>query len=152
MTSLITSIYLGLRLIAIFILSALCGYAANNTDLISTADAIVVGSITTRTESSERVSFSINVVRVLKGVTIPPTLEVNHAWNRKGLIFQDGAASIDVAFHGMWFLKQMGSATWDVLPVGGPDGLMSNLLLPAALVLPLSHQHSLNTPLTDKIS
>jgi hypothetical protein len=140
-----------LRLIASFMLSAVCAYSANMSDLISTADAIVVGSVTTRTESSESVSFSVNVVRVLKGVALSATLEVKHSWNRKVLGFQSGPTNIDRAFHGMWFLRQTNTANWDVLPVGGLDGLMPSLFLPAALVLPPSHQQSLKVPLTDKI-
>ena len=52
--------------------------------ITSTADAIVVGSISSRVESATEVSFVISVDRILKG-SVPLAVPVNHKLGSKRL-------------------------------------------------------------------
>ncbi len=122
-------------------------------DVASKADAIVVGSITTRLESTDRVSFDIVVQRVLKGGALPTVIHVNHRWTRRGMVSPRTIRTYNATFFGVWALQRTdGSTTWNVLVMNGTDGFMPALFLPAELELPSSYQYPSNVPLTDALA
>lgn len=110
---------------------------ADLTDLTKTADAIVVGAINSRFEDADRVSFDLSVERVLKGDPAIKLFHISHPWTRRGVVFSDKPTEpINAAIHGLWLLHRTASGDWDILPANGPDGMIFNLFLPAAQILP----------------
>jgi hypothetical protein len=65
----------------VLLMAAGISYAGTIVDLAPEADAILVGSITSRMESDEIVSFTITVDRILKGQGIPTVIHVEHPGN-----------------------------------------------------------------------
>lgn len=121
-------------------------------DKISKADAIVIGSTETRTETNQSVSFDLSVTRVIKGKEIPPRLHIIHAWSRRGIIFPTDSPAIDRHIYGAWLLKRTeGDSNWDVLVGNGPDGMMPSLVLPAPEQLPQEYQYSSSASVTEKL-
>jgi len=112
---------------------ATVGYAAASCNLL------VVGTVTTRTESSANVSFDIVVQRVLKGSAVSGPLHVSHPWNRGGII--SGLPPIVTsAIDGIWCLQPGASTGWDVQVLNGPDGYIFDLYWPAAATVPAAYQ------------
>src|SRR5258708_37991790 len=95
----------------LWLLSAMLIQARGITDVASGADGIVVGSITTRIEGVDRVSFDVDVQRVVKGGTVPRVVHVDHAWARKGLVFPNTATTFSATFFGVWALQRTNSSS-----------------------------------------
>lgn len=105
--------------------------------LTKTADAVVVGATTSRLEYADRVSFDLSVERVVKGDATVKLLHIMHPWTRTGVALSGNASEpISAPIHGLWFLQLTASGEWDILPANGRDGMIFNLYLPAAQVLP----------------
>ncbi len=120
--------------------------ASSLSDITSQADAIVVGSVNTRTETKDKVTFDLSVDRVLKGEHIPPSLVIDHAWVRKSRMY-DTPNQIDTHLYGIWFLKKATGAGWDLITLPGIDGIVASLYLPAVEQVSEATQHkSLATP------
>jgi hypothetical protein len=83
---------------ALLLLAGSAVPAATIADLTPAADAIVVGSIESRFESTTDVSFNIVVDRVLKGRSIPTVIHVDHAWQRRNLVYPDRPVTISASF------------------------------------------------------
>lgn len=140
----------------LFVISLSFAAAASGNDLnylAGTADAVVVGSINTRLEDSNRVSFSISVERVIKGDANMKVAHVLHPWKRLGIELSSRGSNkpIDAPVYGMWFLQRAGPSEWDVIPANGRDGMLFNLYLPAAQVLPQRYTTKLATSVIDSI-
>ncbi len=134
-----------------FLVTVLCAQARTIEDATSRADGIVVGSIETRMETDDNVSFDVSVTRVIKGEGLPSPLHIKHAWKRRVVELTTDPSEIGGHFEGIWFLKRTGDS-WDVLVINGPDGLMPSLYLPANGELPPPpYQYSSTAPATDKI-
>lgn len=128
-----------------------CLSAASLTDLASKADLIVVGSVNTRSETAQRVAFDIAVERVLSGDKSLRVIPVSHAWTRRGVLLST-TDIIAVPLHGLWFLTKSASGDWDLLPVGGQDGVLPNLFVAAVPTLPTAYQSSAGATLTDRLA
>ena len=140
----------------LFITALSFAAAASGNDLnylAGTADAVVVGSINTRLEDANRVSFSISVERVIKGEANMKVAHVLHPWKRLGIELSSRGSNkpIDAPVYGMWFLQRAGPSEWDVIPANGRDGMLFNLYLPAAQVLPQRYTTKLATSVIDSI-
>jgi hypothetical protein len=122
---------------------------------LSNADAIVVGTVSGWSESADGASFTINVMRVLRGDATQPTVDVMHHWTSRALVGLGQAAtpvSVSRTVNGIWLLRrETGSGTWDVTPTRAPDGIFYNLFWPAAGVMPASYQYPGNADSTDKL-
>ena len=81
--------------------------------LAKQADAIVVGSVQTRTEGANHVAFRLTVIRALHGLV--PGLSVAIAHEGTGLV-RGPERLVEQSLTGMWFLKRNTDGTWDVLP------------------------------------
>jgi hypothetical protein len=121
------------------------------TDLTSRADAIVIGSMATRNETADSVSFDITVLRTIKGGNLPPSVHVQHAWARKVSPSNSARSVIDVACTGVWFLRQESGGVGEVIPTSGPDGIFPSLFLPAVSALPAAYSYSSTAALTDSV-
>jgi hypothetical protein len=119
-------------------------------DLGSQADAIVVGGIDTRTESSSNVRFDIAVDRVVKGDRNLQIIHVSHDWQRGGFGSDPSAQTISAKIYGIWFLTRTNALDWDVLPVSR-DGFVFTLYLPAVQSLPVAYQYSSGASPTDAL-
>jgi hypothetical protein len=105
------------RTALICVASAISLHAAGLDYLAAKADAIVIGSISSRAESSTDVSFTINVSRILSGNVSGQTVSIIHPW--VGLLRGTTSSTINQPLSGIWFLKMGSSGTWDVLTVRG---------------------------------
>jgi hypothetical protein len=121
------------------------------TTLVSTANAVVVGTESAPTQAGNTVTFNLNVERVLSGnVQIGATLNV--IWNAIGSVgLPDSAPS----YRGIWFLKAGTNGNWECLSAGasGNAEFFPDLSLPAS-VGPLPAQLAYDagsTPLSDQI-
>ena len=143
-----------LKRIAILLLAntsmVLSIHAAVITDLAARADAIVVGSIETRIDTQDSVSFDLLIERVIKGESITSPVHVNHSWRRRVLLPITFPSQIDMHIEGIWFLRRT-AGDWDILSAAGPDGLMPSLYLPAVPVVPTFYQYSSSTSIPDKV-
>lgn len=96
----------------------------------SLAAAVVVGTVQNRTETADKVSFNLVVQRALKGGDLAAgTVLVTHPWRYRGILLTP-AKTTTAQSSGIWFLTPSNPG-WDVLPVGGQDGIFTNLFLPA---------------------
>lgn len=116
--------------------------------LISSADAIVVGTESSPLETASGVGFYIDVERVFTGA-IPVGARVNVTW--KGSL--RGASA---GYRGIWFLKKSADNAWDCLPAGtlGHVTFHPDLSLPVSqgpLPGALAYDAS-STPLADQLS
>lgn len=125
--------------------------AAISDDTISKADIIVVGSIASGTETDQNVSFDLSVIRVIKGNDIPQQLHVNHDWMRRGAMVPAGSMTIDFHTPGIWLLKKTTGDNLDVLPGNEPDGILTNLCLPAVEQLPSAYQYLSSVSVAEKV-
>jgi hypothetical protein len=130
---------------------AVAGRAAVIENVVSRADLIVVGSVETRVQTDNNVSFDIAVQRVIKGHNVSTLLHVNHTWLRTGLVLDSGVSQIDNRLDGIWFLKQHDGSQWDTLSVRGRDGLVTSLFLPATVPGSGSYQYASSASVTDKV-
>ena len=129
-------------------LSALCIWGASVEELATKADAIVLGTVTTRTEGQGIVSFDISPERILKG-TGPLNARVVHQWSGK---LAGPAQKIDVPLHGIWFLVRSSASEWDVLTVRPTwHGLISGLYFPVS-ALSADYQYQPGSPLLDVLT
>lgn len=130
----------------ILVLAISGGFACDGSiaDLASQADAIVVGSIDTRTESSSNVTFDIAVDRVVKGDRNLQIIHVSHDWQPAGFGSNPSTQTISAKIYGIWFLTRTNAMDWDVLPVSR-DGFIFTLFLPAVQSLPALYQYSSGT-------
>src|ERR1700693_6076835 len=77
--------------------------------LASSADAIVVASVTQVVVGSDQVLYTLNIVRTFKGGLQPSTITVTQS--RAALKI----AGLLPGTTGIWFLTQATSRTWDAL-------------------------------------
>jgi hypothetical protein len=134
-------------LVAICMVSTLGGYASSLDELTARADAIVIGTVMSRTEGGDSVSFSIDVKRVLKGDKALNWVDVSHPWN--GLVVRGPAQTISATLAGIWFLRRTVSQSWDVLNVSGRNGIMASLFLPVAAASLVPAPEPANTSLQE---
>ncbi|MGI9072859.1 MAG: HEAT repeat domain-containing protein [Bryobacteraceae bacterium] len=138
------------RAVALLAASGVCVAAFPVTSIEPKADAIVIGTVTTRSETSDSVSFDINVERVLKGNPNLQWAHVYHPWNGR-VVSGPPDTTIDVKIRGIWFLKGTRSSQWDVLAVNGPDGMIRSFFWPVAAVLPTPYRYPPGSPLLDTL-
>ncbi len=82
-------------------------------NLVTSADAIVVGDVQSRIESGSNTSFQLNVQRVLTG-SPPSVVPISHDWGTTGSLSVPEAVAFQA--YGIWFLKHNPvSGSWDVL-------------------------------------
>jgi len=106
--------------------------AATLSTLTQKADAIVVGTVSSRVQSSNAIAFDINVERVINGNLGATVIHVLHSWQADGTM---ASGTVNSVLHGMWFLKR-GSTQWDILQAR--NGLsVDSLFLPALAMPPL---------------
>ncbi len=98
-------------------------------DLAMRADAIVKGSVDTRLEGVDEVSFSIKIEKVIKGDPALERADIDHHW--RGLAVNGSSEKINAVLHGIWFLKKTNSQSWDLIEVSGRSGFISNLFWPS---------------------
>jgi hypothetical protein len=112
------------------VVSAISVHAASLDYLAAKANAIVFGSVSTRIESGDEVSFTVDVARVLSGNVTGSTVKVVHPWTA---MFGGPPVTVVWPLSGIWFLTRGAtSGTWDVLPARwGLPGSVSGLFLPA---------------------
>jgi hypothetical protein len=122
--------------------------ASTLSDLATNADAVVVGTVTTRLEGRDAVTFDITVQRVLKGTGVPALVHVSH--NGNGV--QGPTATLDATVTGIWLLTKSSSGNWDVIACrGGP--LFGSLFFPASGVPPGGlYAYSSSTSLQDSLT
>jgi len=101
-------------------------------DHATNADAVVVGTITTRVEGRDAVTFDISVLRTLKGSGIPSVVHVSHKWNG-GMM--GPTATLATTITGIWLLAEIPSGGWDVIACR-PGNLIDSLFFPAAAAPP----------------
>jgi hypothetical protein len=110
----------------------------------------VVGTVTTRFEGPNVVSFDLNVERVLEGNVAGQSVHVSHSWERTGgIIIGDVPRQIAGQFRGIWFLQRTASSDWDVLAVRSLPGTIGSIYLPTAATLPMEYQYPANASLLD---
>jgi hypothetical protein len=119
-------------------------------ELISAADIVAVGSVQSRIESADNVSFDIEVQRTIKGEP-QPHLRVSHQWSRKGIILGSDVSVVDQQLQGIWFLRRTGKPEWEVIPARGVDGLIFNLFLPALAAPSSAHYNATAVSPADKV-
>jgi hypothetical protein len=118
--------------------------------LVSSADAIVVGTESAAVQAGDTATFYLNVERVFTG-PIPVGATVNVTWQKAKTGVPDGSP----VFRGIWFLKQSTNGGWDCLPAGtiGKVTFFPDLSLPVSqepLPAQLAYDAS-STGLTDQI-
>lgn len=118
--------------------------------LTANADAVVVGSVTSRVEGPREVSFTINIERVLSGNVPGTAVSVAHSW--AGLL-RGPSRTIEQSIYGIWFLSGGPVEAWDVL-TARPRGVRTVL----GLFLPISrgpasgpYAYPAGTPLLDAL-
>jgi hypothetical protein len=116
-------------------------HGANVYSLATSCDVVVVGTVSSSTETATNVSFDIAVQIVLKGTASSATVHVSHPWLRGGIGSNtNGPTTFTQTIEGMWCLQPGASTDWDVLELTGPDGTVHGLFLPAAATLPAAYQ------------
>ena len=138
------------RATAILCIFSFQAISATLQTLATKSDLIVVGTVDTRIESRDAVTFDINIARVLKGDKSLQVISVHHAWRNANIGHSDQI--VDLTIDGIWFLYRAQGGSWDVYPVNGRDGLMIGLFFPASLPPPATYKYSADTPLTDAIA
>jgi hypothetical protein len=83
-------------------------------DLERNADFIAVGSASGAIQSGSQITFSLKVIRVVKGQANLAGTSISGYWN-SGTVSLIGDNTADLG-SGMWFFKESG-ALWQVLPV-----------------------------------
>ena len=122
-------------------------------DLAQAADAIVIGTVTIRSESPTLAAFDIGIDRMLKGAPLQ-IVHVSHHWNRRSHLLDDpqGTQTINKQFRGIWFLQNTNTSDWEVLPVREPSNTIVSLYWPAAAgSLPAVYQMATNPSLLDTL-
>jgi hypothetical protein len=139
--------------IAVFLVTVPGVYASSLRDIANKADMIIVGTVNSRTESPNAVSFDIVVERVIKGQAPSSIVHVVHQWRRPGgiLIFDAPSGELQGSFYGIWCLQHTDSANWDILPVNGFDGFMPGLFWSAVRSLPPAYRSISNTTPLDTL-
>ncbi len=117
--------------------------------LVSEAEMIVVGKISTRVESSTNVSFDIDTDRVIKGDRNTLSVHVSHDWQSAALISSNSVQVIRGTFCGIWSLIRKNSE-WDVLPTTR-DGFIFSLFSPAVEKLEAPYLYSSGTQPLDAL-
>lgn len=102
--------------------------ATSLSSLISSADAIVVGTETAPIEVGNTVSFYLTVERTFAGA-IPVGANINVTWNAA-----NGLRGASTSYRGIWFLKKSANGDWDCLPAGtvGKVTFFPDLSLPVS--------------------
>lgn len=143
------------------VMAVLAVEARANTGAISIAieksEAIVVGYISTWTETDSNVSFDLTVDRVIAGVIPFTVIHVDHPWVRQAQRFnlgagQGGTRAFVERLYGVWCLKRPAPSTWDILTRGGRGGDMGDLFWSASPTLPTAYQYSPSAPTEDKVT
>jgi len=104
------------------------GGAASLVDLMARSDAVVIGSVQSRSENLASVSFEISIERVLKGTITGPTVHITHPWNSP---LSPSPSAVSQRIRGMWFLHRVGPSDWDVWPAKS-DRLATDLCFPVS--------------------
>jgi hypothetical protein len=119
--------------------------------LRANASAIVVGSVTSRVEDPNQVSFTIDVARVLQGNIPGSSVNVVHPW--AGLLRRSGQI-VNQSIFGIWFLTTNdASGNWDLL-TARPTAVRTvlGLFLPASPTPPTGpYAYPPGTPLIDSL-
>jgi hypothetical protein len=126
-------------------------HATTLSDMATTADAIVLGTVSTRTEGPSSVVFDINVEKVLKGDLTSRVVHVSHQWSRGGGIHIGHSPIIQAQLHGMWSLQRTNTTDWEVLGVKSPDGTMAGLFWAAPAILPTFYESLANSSVLDTL-
>ncbi len=118
--------------------------------LSTNANAVVVGSVTSRVEGLSQVSFTIEVARVLSGSVPGASVSVVHSW--AGLL-RGPARVLNQPLYGIWFLRSNAPGSWDVL-TARPLGVRTilGLFLPASPTPPSGpYAYRPGTPVLDAL-
>ena len=117
--------------------------------LNANADAIVVGAANTFNYNQRMVSFDLNIERVIRGTPLLSTVHVSHELQSG----HPGAMLVmNRKLRGIWFLHQVNSSTWDVLPVDN-NQFVPGLFYPAATgQLPSGYQYDANAVISDVLT
>lgn len=125
------------------------GRASSLSDLAARADAVVVGTINTRFESRNLVSFNVSILRVLKGTALPGSVAIAHSWAGGA---QGPPATYDAGITGIWFLSHSTAGAWDVIPCR-PTSLFGSLYFPASTAPPQGvYSYTPRAPLADALN
>jgi hypothetical protein len=117
-------------------------WGAGLNDLMHRATAVVLGSVTSRTEAENEVSFSINVTSVIQGAIPGSAITVVHPW--VGLVRGRARTGGEPLF-GIWFLTAGPSGNWDLLPA------RPSLFLPASASPGGANSLSADAPILDAL-
>jgi hypothetical protein len=121
---------------------------ATLSELAAKADMVVIGTVSTRVESSSGMNFDLTVERVLKG---EPSIRFMHIQHQGNVTQTSPAGTFNVATRGMWFLSGGVSGQADVLWVR-PGVSIERFFLPVLSgTLPPSYRYSDSTPLDDAL-
>ena len=140
------TIAIGLRTLFTCLLMTLIARGATLADLSSRATAIVIGTVTTRTEAPDGVSFDIDVERALMGNASAGLLHIQHAWGQRSV---GPTGTIDANFHGVWFLTQDSAGRWDALVTRNGISVERLFLPTLGSPLPAAFSYPNNAPLLD---
>ncbi len=103
--------------------------ATSISTLVSSADAIVVGTETAQVQAGQAVTFYLNVERVFTGpIPAGATVDVTWPWNKANTGVGPGV------YRGIWFLRKSDNDGWDCLSAGanGNAAFFPDLSLPVA--------------------
>ncbi len=121
-------------------------------DMANRADLIVVGTVSSRTESPTSLSFDIYPERAIKGQLSSGVIHIVQSGARAGIwtIFPK-YGEIQSNFRGIWCLEKTSTGAWEALNAeGGPNGAIGSLFWPAAPNLPSAYSSvAVTTPLDD---
>jgi hypothetical protein len=118
-------------------------------DLEQSADLIVVATANAGSQTSDAVSFKLQVHRVLKGDAIVGGL-ISADWPKGANALAGGASSI--AGTGLWFL-QRSSSGWILLPIMQGTALFNRTFIPEPSGPILSaYSYDPTAPLSDKVA
>jgi hypothetical protein len=127
--------------------------AADLSNALASADAVVLGDAGPFADDVSSVSFSVTVQVVLKGDPSLKTIPVYHVVNRPGnaIVFPSPTAgTISIPAHGLWFLRRTATPNWDVIPKG-PDWIFPELFWQVPAVLPAAYQPAARASLLDTL-
>ncbi len=128
--------------------SVLCVLGSSVEELATKADAIIIGTVTTRTESQGSVSFDIVPERILKG---PAAFNgrVLHSWSGK---LRGRAQTIDITLRGIWFLVRSSAPEWELLTARPQwHGMIPSLYFPVG-ILSADYRYQAGSPLLDVLT
>lgn len=128
------------------LLAALIARGATLADLSGRATAIVIGTVTTRTEAADGVAFDIDVERTLMGNPGGGPLHIQHAWLQRAV---GPTGTFDAALHGVWFLTRDAAGRWDALAARNGISIEKLFLPVLGSALPAPFFYPNGTPLLD---